>query len=212
MRTIPARWLTRLLVGALLAAVVLVGGTAVRVWQVARDDDRTPTQAIVVLGAAQYDGTPSSVFAARLAQAHDLYDAGVAPLVVTVGGKRTGDEFTEAAAGRRYLADAGVPAQALLAVETGSDTLESIDAVAAALQERGLTSAVLVSDPWHSLRTRTMATDAGLTVTTSPTRQGPAVRTRDAQWHGIVRETGALLFYRLAHASAGFATTATATG
>lgn len=212
MRTTSARWLTRLLVGALLAAVVLVGGTAVRVWQVARDDDRTPTQAIVVLGAAQYGGTPSSVFAARLEQAHDLYDAGVAPLVVTVGGKRTGDEFTEAAAGRRYLADAGVPAQALLAVETGSDTLESIDAVAAALQERGLTSAVLVSDPWHSLRTRTMATDAGLTVTTSPTRQGPAVRTRDAQWHGIVRETGALLFYRLTHASAGFATTSTAAG
>ncbi len=84
---------------------MLVGGTALRVWQVARVTDTTPADAIVVLGAAQYDGTPSSVFEARLDQAHKLYEQGVAATIVTVGGKQEGDEYTEAASGRNYLMD-----------------------------------------------------------------------------------------------------------
>lgn len=203
------RWAARLVAGTLVVGVLLVGGTALRVWQVARIDDRSTADAVVVLGAAQYNGTPSAVFAARLEQARDLYRAGVAPLIITVGGKQPGDAFTEAASGARYLQDEGVPAGALLAVQVGSDTLESIDAVAAAMRGRGIDSAVLVSDPWHSLRCRTMARDAGLRVHTSPTRQGPAVRTRQAQWHGIIRETGALLYYRLTNSSPGFAPTST---
>ena len=206
------RWIGRIVVGTVVVGVLVVGGTAVRVWQVARVDDRSSADALIVLGAAQYDGRPSPVFAARLEQALDLYDAGVAPLVITVGGKRAGDQFTEAAAGRDYLAEQGVPAEDLLPVQTGTDTLGSIDAVAAVMRERGLSSAVLVSDPWHSLRTRVMAADAGLAVHTSPTRQGPAVLTRDAQLHGIVRETGALLYYRLTRTSADFASTSTGTG
>lgn len=203
------RWAARLVTGTLVVGVLLVGGTALRVWQVARIDDRAPADAVVVLGAAQYNGIPSEVFAARLEQAHDLYKAGVAPLIITVGGKQPGDEFTEAAAGAHYLEDAGVPAGAVLAVQVGSDTLQSIDAVSAAMRGRGIDSAVLVSDPWHSLRCRTMARDAGLQVHTSPTRQGPVVLTRQAQWHGIIRETGALLYYRLLSSSPGFAPTST---
>lgn len=206
------RWAGRLVAGTVLLGLLVVGGTAVRVWQVARIDDRSPADALVVLGAAQYDGTPSSVFAARLEQARDLYVSGVAPRIITVGGKQPGDAYTEAAAGKNYLVAEGIPAGDVVAVETGSDTLLSLRAVADTMRSQGLSSAVLVSDPWHSLRTRTMATDAGLDVHTSPTRQGPAVLTRDAQWHGIVRETGALLFYRLSHASAGFAATSTAAG
>jgi uncharacterized SAM-binding protein YcdF (DUF218 family) len=206
------RWAGRLVAGTVVLALLVVGGTAVRVWQVARVDDRRPADALVVLGAAQYDGTPSSVFAARLQQAKDLYDSGVAPRIITVGGKQPGDVYTEAAAGKNFLVDEGVPAGAVVAVEVGSDTLQSIRAVADTMRADGLSSAVLVSDPWHSLRTRTMATDMGLDVHTSPTRQGPAVLTRDAQWHGIVRETGALLYYRLSHASAHFAATSNASG
>lgn len=198
----------RAVAGSLLVALVLVLGTAARVWQVARIDDDTHADAIVVLGAAQYDGTPSSVFAARLGQASRLYDKGIAPLVITVGGKRPGDEYTEAAAGKNYLADEGVPADRVLAVETGSDTLESIDAVAAAMRARDLSSVVLVSDPWHSMRTRTMARDAGLRAWTSPTRTGPAVYTRESQFHGIARETAALLWYKLTHFPADFKYTA----
>jgi len=210
-RGVP-RWVSRIVLGSLAIGLVLISGTAVRVWQVARIDDRSPSDALVVLGAAQYDGRPSSVFAARLEQARDLYRAGVAPLVVTVGGKQVGDAFTEAAAGRNYLVNAGLPASAVVAVEQGSDTLRSIEAVAASMRERGLSTAVLVSDPWHSLRARTMAADSGITVHTSPTRQGPAVLTRASQIHGIIRETGALLYYRLTRASASFAKTSVAAG
>lgn len=202
------RWTTRLLVGAVLVALVLVGGTAVRVWQVARIDDRTPADAIVVLGAAQYSGVPSSVFEARLEHANKLYAAGVAPKIITVGGKQDGDLYTEAASGKLYLESLGVPGGDILAVEEGSDTLLSVEAVSDEMQALGMSSAVLVSDPWHSLRTRTMARDAGLSAWTSPTRQGPAVFTRESQFHGIARETGALLWYQLTHFSADFPYTA----
>ncbi|MEU1984019.1 ElyC/SanA/YdcF family protein [Nocardia sp. NPDC019395] len=208
MGTAILRWTGRLLAGAVLVGSVLVLGTGVRVWQVARIEDYTPADAIVVLGAAQYSGTPSSVFEARLYQAEKLYDQGVSDLIVTVGGKQDGDLYTEAASGKMYLTDAGIPEDSVLAVETGSDTLRSIEAVSVALRARGLESAVLVSDPWHSLRTRTMARDAGLDAWTAPTRTGPAVYTRESQAHGIARETAALLWYQLTHFSADFNYTA----
>ncbi len=198
------RWARRLVMGAIVMGAVLVGGTAFRVWQVARIDDYTKADAIVVLGAAQYSGTPSTVFEARLDQAYKLFKAGVAPKVITVGGKQDGDLYTEAASGKNYLEERGIPSDRILAVETGSDTLRSIEAVATAMSAREMSSAVLVSDPWHSLRTRTMARDAGLDAWTAPTRTGPAVYTRESQAHGIARETGALLWYQLTHFSSDF--------
>lgn len=199
-----ARWTRRAIAGAILIPAVLVVGTAVRVWQVARIDDRSAADAIVVLGAAQYSGTPSSVFEARLEQAYKLYEDGVAPEIITVGGKQQGDEYTEAASGKNYLIDRGVPANSITAVQEGSDTLLSIEAVSEEMKDQGINSAVLVSDPWHSLRTRTMARDAGLDAWTAPTRQGPAVYTRESQFHGIARETAALIWYQLTHFSADF--------
>ncbi|MCK8675697.1 YdcF family protein [Rhodococcus sp. HM1] len=197
-----------MVVGVILAAIAVVAGTAVRVWQVARIDDWSHADAIVVLGAAQYSGTPSSVFEARLEQAVQLYENGVSDTVVTVGGKQEGDLYTEAAAGKNYLMSRGVPGEAILAVEEGTDTLLSVEAVSREMHERGMSSAVLVSDPWHSLRTRTMARDAGLEAWTAPTRTGPAVFTRESQIHGIARETGALVWYQLTHGSADFPYTA----
>jgi uncharacterized SAM-binding protein YcdF (DUF218 family) len=194
-------WVLRVLVGAGLFAILLVGGTAFRVWQVARVDDRQSVDAVVVLGAAQYDGTPSSIFAARLKHAEALYEDGIAPRIITTGGGRSGDVTTEAEAGRRYLIDRGVPARDVIAVPEGSDTLGSLQAVALRAERDGWHSALVVSDPWHSLRARTMARDAGLTAWTSPTRSGPVVQTRETQARYIVRETAALLFYRLTHAS-----------
>ena len=203
--TRPARrrrgWTFRVLVGALLIGTIIVGGTAFRVWQVARVDDRRSVEAVVVLGAAQYDGTPSSIFAARLRHAEALYEEGVAPRIVTAGGSRSGDSFTEAEAGRRYLIDRGVPAKDVVAVGEGTDTLGSLQAVAERAAKDGWSSALVVSDPWHSLRARTMARDSGLEAWTSPTRSGPVVQTRETQARYIVRETAALLFYRLTDAS-----------
>ncbi|WP_233496082.1 YdcF family protein [Geodermatophilus sp. TF02-6] len=185
------------MVGALaLSFVLLVGSTATAIWWTARQDARPASDAIVVLGSAQYNGVPSSIFEARLEHARALYEDGVAPVVVTVGGKATGDQFTEAEAGRDYLADGGVPADALLPVEEGVDTLESMRAVAAVFDERGWTTAVLVTDPWHALRAERMAEDAGIVADSSPTRQGPAVQTRVTQFRYILRETAAYLLYR----------------
>ncbi|RBY94793.1 YdcF family protein [Blastococcus sp. TBT05-19] len=189
--------MTRVVGAAVLAAVLLVVSTALGIWWTARQDSRPQSDAIVVLGSAQYNGVPSSIFEARLEHARDLYEAGVAPVIVTVGGKAAGDQFAEAEAGRDYLADAGVPAEALLAVPEGVDTLESMRAVGAAFAERGWSHAVVVTDPWHAMRAVRMAEDSGMQAESSPTRQGPAVQTRDTQFRYILRETAAYLLYRV---------------
>jgi uncharacterized SAM-binding protein YcdF (DUF218 family) len=187
---------SRVVAAAVLAAVLLIASTALAIWWTARQDSRPASEAIVVLGSAQYNGVPSSIFEARLEHAIALYEDGVAPVIVTVGGKADGDQFAEAEAGRDYLAASGIPDEALLAVPEGVDTLESIRAVSTAFAERGWSRAVLVSDPWHAMRAERMAEDAGLDAESSPTRQGPAVQTRTTQFRYILRETAAYLLYR----------------
>lgn len=198
----PARWLLRLVLGVVLVAALVVGGIGFRVWQVARVDDRSDADVVVVLGAAQYNGEPSDFLAARLDHGARLWRAGVAPVIVTVGGALPGDEYTEAEAGRRYLLSYGIPAEAVAAVGSGSDTLSSVRAVAERGKALGWSSAVIVSDPGHSLRARTMARDTGLDVQVSPTRSGPVVQTRLIQARYIARETAALVYYKLTHGSA----------
>jgi uncharacterized SAM-binding protein YcdF (DUF218 family) len=188
--------MARALGAAVLACFLLVASTALAIWWNARQDSRPRSDAIVVLGTAQYNGVPSAFFEARLEHAIALYEDGVAPVIVTVGGKADGDEFTEAEAGRAYLADAGIPLDALLAVEEGVDTLQSMRVVGAAFAERGWSTAVLVTDPWHAMRAERMAEDAGIEAESSPTRQGPAVQTRATQFRYILRETAAYLLYR----------------
>lgn len=189
---------------ALLVVVLLVvGWTAFRVWKVARDDSRTPADVIVVLGASQFDGRPSAIFRARLDHAKALYDDGVAPFVVTVGGNRQGDRFTEAGAGAAYLRSQGVERSALAEVAEGSDTLTSLQAVAALAKERRWTNVLLVTDPWHSFRARSMARRLGLDAETSPTRTGPVVQGRLRELRYIARETAAYLHYRVFRTSFG---------
>ncbi len=192
----------RVVIGAVLVAALICGGTLIRVWQVARTDDRSPADVIVVLGAAQYNGEPSPVLSSRLDHAARLWRADVAPMIVTVGGRQAGDNYTEGEAGRNYLLSYGIPDEAVVAIRKGSDTLRSVVATADLAQRMGWDSAVIVSDPWHSFRARTMARDAGLEVTVSPTRSGPVVATREIQGRSIVRETAAMLYYRFTHGSA----------
>src|SRR3954453_21279957 len=187
----------RVVGAAVLALLLLVTSTALAIWWNARQDSRPSSDSIVVLGSAQYNGVPSSIFEARLEHALDLYENGVAPRIVTVGGKETGDQFTEAEAGRDYLTKAGVPEDALLAVPKGVDTLESMRLVAAAFGEHGWHSAVLVTDPWHAMRAERMAEESGLEAESSATRQGPAAQTRGTPFRYILRETAASLLYRV---------------
>jgi uncharacterized SAM-binding protein YcdF (DUF218 family) len=195
-------WLRRGLVGLVLMLALVIGGTGFRVWQEARQDDRTRADAVVVLGAAQYAGRPSPILLARLQHAKNLYDQGVAEYIITGGGRQEGDQYTEADAGVRWLTSRGVPRDKVIAVGEGNDTLGTINAVAKKALDRGWSSAVIVSDPWHSLRARTMAHDAGLSAWTSPTHTGPVVQTREIQAKYILRETGALLYYRIFNAPA----------
>jgi uncharacterized SAM-binding protein YcdF (DUF218 family) len=198
-RHLVVRVLWRLVVAVLIAACLVVAGTALRVWQVARADDRPRSDAIVVLGSAQYNGRPSAILQARLDHALTLYRAGVAPRIVTVGGNRQGDRYTEAGASEQYLLAKGVPTSAVIAIGEGSDTLESVQAVAAVFHQHGWHTAVLVTDPWHELRTRRMASDVGIDAVGSPSRTGPVVQTRETELRYVVRETGAYLYYRLFH-------------
>ena len=184
----------RLLALVVLLVLAVPVATALSVWWTARGDDRTQSDVIVVLGASQFDGRPSSVLEARLEHAEELYDEGVAPRVVTVGGGQPGDRYTEARAGERYLEDQGV--EDVIAVEEGSDTLESLEAVSALMADRGWQTAVLVTDPWHAMRSLRMADDAGIEAVSSPTRRGPSVRTRSTEVRYIARETAAYLYYR----------------
>lgn len=187
------RWVRRLVSLVVLSVLLVLGGTAAAVWWTARQDDRPASDAIVVLGAAQFDGRPSSIFKARLQHARELYEDGVAPRVITVGGGRQGDRTTEAEAGADFLRGRGVD---VVAVPEGRNTLQSLQAVEELMDERGWEGAVVVTDPWHSLRSRTMARDVGITAETSPTRAGPSVRTRGTQVRYIARETLALLYYK----------------
>jgi uncharacterized SAM-binding protein YcdF (DUF218 family) len=179
------------LLATLVASLVWVGSVPLRVWWTARQDQRTHSDVLLVLGASQYNGTPSPVLKARLAHALELYKDGVAPRIVTVGGKRPGDRFTEAASGRDWLTARGVPGSAVVAVQSGTDTWNSLQAVDAAMDAHGWDSVVIVTDPWHSFRSREMARHLGLQAATSPTRSGPVVQERYTELRYVVRESGA---------------------
>ncbi|MAT06212.1 MAG: hypothetical protein CL424_14335 [Acidimicrobiaceae bacterium] len=123
-----------------------------------------PTDAIMVLGAAQYDGRPSPQLAGRLDHAAALYGAGVAPTVVVTGGNIPGDRFTEAEASAAYLIDLGVPESAIVQVGQGNTTYDSVAAAVPVLDTLGIDEVALVTDPYHALRSRLIAEELGLGV------------------------------------------------
>lgn len=125
--------------------------------------------AIVVLGAAQYDGRPSPQLAARLDHAVELWIDEVAPVVMVTGGKLPGDRFTEAQASESYLIDHGVPEQAIRSEGRGATTHQSLEAAAEILAAEGLHRVLLVTDPYHALRSKLTAGEAGLDAHVSPT-------------------------------------------
>ena len=178
-----------------LLAIPLV--TATRIWIVSRQDDRAPADVLLVLGAAQFNGTPSPVLESRLRHAQTLYEDDVAPKIMTLGGKLPGDRFTEAAAGKAYLVSRGVPAADVIAVPRGDNTLESMNAAALAMDRRGMSTAVIVTDPDHSLRTRTMGRDLGMKAWTSPARFNSSRVSNPNGAKYVLRETGAYLDYVL---------------
>jgi uncharacterized SAM-binding protein YcdF (DUF218 family) len=191
-------WKARLRDLLLVALAFVIGGatltayTAYRISDVGQHDNRRSVDAIVVLGAAQYNGRPSAVLAARLDHAIELYKAGYARYFVVTGGKLPGDRYTEAETERAYANKRGVPATAFLEETTGSTTLESIRNVRALLDQHGLHTALFVSDRTHMLRVLRLAEDQGIEAWGSPTTTSPADNDAHMHFNALMHELGAL--------------------
>lgn len=179
----------RILGWVLVAAVLSWLGSLLAVYFFALRDEARPADAIVVLGAAQYQGKPSPVLRARLDHAIDLYGDSIAPTLILTGGVGVGDTISEAEVGRRYAVEAGVPLKRILIERTGISTEQSMRAVARLMRRRGLTSAVLVSDPFHMLRLRLLAGQLGILSYSSPTRTSPIREGSGEEWRFLVRES-----------------------
>lgn len=157
-----------------LASIVGVGvlyvvATFAQVLHTGGSHGAEPADAIIVMGAAQYDGRPSPQLAARLDHVVTLWDEGVAPLVIVTGGKQPGDRFTEADASERYLIERGVPPHAFVLVGEGSTTHESVVAAAGPMRDRGVARVALVTDPYHALRSRLIVESEGFDVDVAAT-------------------------------------------
>jgi vancomycin permeability regulator SanA len=186
------RWVAIVLV--IVVAYPLWIGT--EVWRQSHRDEIRYSDAIVVLGAAQYQGRPSPVYKARLDHAAYLYHEGVAEKVVVTGGKRKGDRFTEAETGFIYLDASGVPPEDLLMEQKGKNSLESLRNVWELTRGEGIETLVLVSDPLHSERIERIATDLGFEeVHTSPASYTQLRRSRATKLKELAREVGAIMLY-----------------
>jgi len=198
---LPRRHVLRDLVavGVLAAtgAAMIVGYAAWRIDQQGQRDEQRAAGAIVVLGAAQYDGRPSGVFAARLDHAVALFLAGTAPILVVPGGKLPGDRTTEAAVARAYALQRGVPSDRILVEDAGRSTLESLRAVELILDEHGIDDAVFVSDRTHMFRVLRVARDLGITAYGSPTTTSPSDNDPNRRLSATIHEVGALGAYFL---------------
>jgi uncharacterized SAM-binding protein YcdF (DUF218 family) len=189
----------RVAVIGIVLGIVYVGVTFVQVWHASRQQHHQPAAAIVVMGAAQYDGRPSPVLQARLDRAHELYRQGLAPLLVTTGAKQEGDRFTEGFAGYQYLTSLGVPDEAIMVVDTGTNTWEELSATADELQARSSRSharvrVLIVSDSYHSLRLEHTAREVGLDPLVAPT--GPTASTRRLLRETVAVSIGRVVGYR----------------
>jgi uncharacterized SAM-binding protein YcdF (DUF218 family) len=187
------RWSALILV-ALLAYPSWLGW---QIWRQSLADENRPADAIVVLGAAQYDGDPSPVFQARLDQAAYLFEEGFSDTVIVTGGKQEGDRFTEAEAGEMYLSEQqGVSADRIIGETEGRTTLESMEAVKELADAQGVSSVLLVSDPMHSERIKRIALDLGFEEAyTSPAGYLELNRSRLTKLKELVHEIGSLLAY-----------------
>lgn len=198
---VGTRWFrARRRMAATVAAAIVLGllyfaVSLVQVWSTGRTDDAGPAEAIVVMGAAQYDGRPSPQLAARLDHVVEIWPQGVAPLVVVTGGNIPGDRFTEAEASAAYLTERGVPADAILLENTGSTSQESLTSVSELLAARGLDDVLIVTDPYHALRSRLIAEELGLHAGVSST--DTSVVTGFDSFERHVREAGGVAVGRI---------------
>jgi len=159
-------------------------------------DQSRPADAIVVFGAAEYVGRPSPVYRARLEHAYDLFERGMAPIVITTGGSGKDPTFSEGQVGRDYLAKRGIPDVNLIAETQGTDTEHSARRVAVIMDANNLKSAILVSDAYHLYRAKRMMEHEGISVYTSP-RPDSVPKTWWERFAAALREAFSYVLYLL---------------
>ena len=168
----PLRLVLRLLMLVVVGLIVYFLVSLVQVWLTSRHYDPKAAQAIFVMGAAQYHGLPSPDLRARLNQAVILYKQGYAPLVAVTGNKEKGDTFTEAQAGASYLESRGVPAAAIVE-GGGDDSWRNLSDAAPLLKARGVTTVLVVTDPFNEDRSMAIASSLGFTPYPTPAQSSP---------------------------------------
>jgi uncharacterized SAM-binding protein YcdF (DUF218 family) len=189
------RWMFPLGVFLFAAVVLLLLSLITAIYWQARSDQSRPVDAIVVLGAAQYDGRPSAVLQSRLDTAFDAWNEGLATVIIVTGGKLDGDRFTEAEASRDYLVANGVPESAILLENEGNSTEESLDGVAVIMSDQQLQSALFVSDGFHLFRTKYIADSHGIDGYGLPAEDSPIMRNSPSEFFYVIRETAAVISY-----------------
>lgn len=191
--------LFRLLLVLVLLVVWYPAWLGFRIWSQSRDDEVHSADAIVVMGAAQYNGDPSPVFKARLDQAAYLYGEDLSDTVIVTGGKQRGDRFTEAGVAEDYLVqEHGIPEPAILQEPEGKTTFESLTRVREIAEDEGVDTALLVSDPMHSERIKRMALDLGFEEAYASWASYERLdRSRETKARELVHELSALLVYEL---------------
>jgi uncharacterized SAM-binding protein YcdF (DUF218 family) len=190
------RWLLWLLVLAGMLILGALAATSVRIIQTARKSELHAADAIVVFGAAQYDGRPSPVFRARLDHAYDLFQEKLAPVVITTGGAGNDPKYSEGGVGRDYLIGRGIPEGDLIAETQGSDSARSAERVAVIMRTNDMHSCVAVSDAYHLFRIQQMLEREGLTVYVAP-RPWSRPPTKWERVQAIGREATSYLVWRV---------------
>jgi len=158
-------------------------------------DETQPADAAIVLGAAVWAGSPSPVLTARLAHALELFQKKQVNFIIVTGGTGTGDNLSEAEAGAQYLIENGVPASNIVLERDGRSTLQSLQAAAQLAAPLRLKRVLLVSDPFHMLRSLKMAHDLGFEAFASPTQTSPISTRPREEWLYMVREAIAYTSY-----------------
>jgi uncharacterized SAM-binding protein YcdF (DUF218 family) len=189
------RTLLQVGVAALIGSLALVAYMAAQISERGRLDERRSVDAIVVLGAAQFNGRPSDVFVARLEHAVALWDQGWAEWFIVTGGKLPNDDTTEAEVARGWAIAHGVPPNRILFEDEGRTTLESLEAVRRIFRDEDLQSGLFVSDETHMLRVLRMASDLGVDAFGSPTRTSPSDLDESRRRSAIVHEIAGLAAY-----------------
>lgn len=183
------RRVAKLLLGLLVVGFVAYTVSLVFVLVVSQQDQRNePVDAIVVLGAAQYNGRPSPVLRARLDHAFRLFRQRLAELIIVTGGIGEGDRYSEAQVSRSYLIARGVPPENIVALPQGRSTEESMTAVAEWLRPKGADHVLLVSDPFHMARLRLEARRTQLRASVSPTGTSPISDNPNLELEYLFRE------------------------